>query len=733
MSEMRLDKWFLSILYLLAIVMLREWLLPVMELTQTGQISLFLIFIGIAFFLSLMTVKWWIAAFIKILYIIWAIHFMFFDGILLKKETTKLLLEDFNSNFAVILVGNWSEISNPFRTMLFFILLWMTTYLIRHWIESRKSIFVFYSMTIIFIAIIDTFTTYSAKGSILIIMITGLLLLGLLTIPKLAEKHSLSISSHKLMSISIPLVVILVLSGIFILTLPKLEPVWADPVPFLKSAVEGTGEGGDGKGISKSGYDPDDSRLGGPFTQDNTLIFEATVPKKQYWKIETKNTYNSKGWEQPNESNVITYTSNMGMGAYAEGEGIISGESKLAQLNMLKRFPFIVYPYGMINVETDEDVQFMKLETLGQYRTAIGDEPVSLDSYEIEYIEHDFSLKALRETTMEAVNSLGDDFSDYLQLPNGLPERVGELAKKITDSSENVYDKTKAIERYFGRNGFVYDQKNVAVPTEDQDYVDQFLFDTKSGYCDNFSTSMVVMLRTIGIPARWVKGFAPGELGRNENKESVYKITNNEAHSWVEAYMPGIGWMPFEPTIGFSGASSIEYDTELQLDDPEVPEMPKKEREKLKQKSKPKKEDKKNAFDFNKTFDHIKQWVIDQKWILLAVLGILTSLGSILYGRRRKWFPKLLVRYYRFGMNDWAKYSKRYGSLLRQLDRFGLKRRNGETLLKYAIQVDAYFGGDSMQRLTTAYEKGIYGENRTEHDWQRLQELWEDLINRTSD
>ncbi|WP_172373618.1 DUF4129 domain-containing transglutaminase family protein [Sporosarcina jiandibaonis] len=733
MSEMRLDKWFLAILYLLAIVLLREWLLPVMELTQTGQISLFLIFIVIAFFLALQSVKWWISSLIKVLYIIWAIHYTFFEGILLTKETSTLLLEDFNSNFAVILVGNWSELSNPFRTMLFFILLWMTTYLIRHWIESRKSIFLFYSMTIIFIAIIDTFTAYSAKGSILIIMITGLLLLGLLTIPKLAEKHSLSISANKLVSISFPLVVILVISGVFMLTLPKLEPAWADPVPFLTSVVDGAGEGGNGEGISKTGYDPDDSRLGGPFIQDNTLIFEASVPKKQYWKIETKNTYTSKGWEQPSESSVITYSSNMGMGTFAESEGIISGESKIAQLNILQRFPFIVYPYGMMNVETDEDVQFMKLEMLEQYRTTIGDEPVSLDSYGIEYIEHDFSLKALRETTMDEVISLEDDFADYLQLPKELPERVGELAETITRSSESVYDKAKAIERYFGRNGFVYDQKNVAIPAEDQDYVDQFLFDSKSGYCDNFSTSMVVMLRTIGIPAKWVKGFAPGELGRNENKESVYKITNNEAHSWVEAFMPGIGWMPFEPTIGFGGASSIEYDIELQLDDPEVPEMPEPERKKLEQKSKPKKEDKKSAFDFNKNFDFLKQWIMDKKWILLAILSISTFLVAILYRSRRKWLPKLLVRYYRFGKNDWTKYAKQYVSLLKQLDRFGFKRKNGETLLKYAIQVDAYFGGDTMQNLTTAYEKGIYGENRTEHDWQRLQELWEHLINRTSD
>ena len=51
-------------------------------------------------------------------------------------------------------------------------------------------------------------------------------------------------------------------------------------------------------GVSKSGYDPDDSSLGGPFLKDNTLVFEAKVDKKQYWKIETKNTYTSKGWEQ---------------------------------------------------------------------------------------------------------------------------------------------------------------------------------------------------------------------------------------------------------------------------------------------------------------------------------------------------------------------------------------------------------------------------------------------------
>ena len=201
----------------------------------------------------------------------------------------------------------------------------------------------------------------------------------------------------------------------------------------------------------------------------------------------------------------------------------------------------------------DDDVQFLHSKDTGQYKTKNEELQVSLDAYEIEYEDYNFSLKALRETTMDSFATEKEDFSEYLQLPNQLPDRVKELSETITASSDSVYDKTKAIERYFGRNGYIYDQQNVAIPKADQDYVDQFLFDTKRGYCDNFSTSMVVMLRSIGIPARWVKGFAPGEINQNAAGESVYRITNNEAHSWVEAYMPGLGWMPFEPTIGFSG------------------------------------------------------------------------------------------------------------------------------------------------------------------------------------
>ncbi|PAF19169.1 hypothetical protein CHH61_23455, partial [Shouchella clausii] len=96
--------------------------------------------------------------------------------------------------------------------------------------------------------------------------------------------------------------------------------------------------------------------------------------------------------------------------------------------------------------------------------------------------------------------------SRYTQLPEELPKRVRELAQEITQDKPDWFEKARELERYFRRAEYTYSQTDVAVPDENEDYVDQFLFDTKQGYCDNFSSSMVVMARSIGLPARWVKG-----------------------------------------------------------------------------------------------------------------------------------------------------------------------------------------------------------------------------------
>lgn len=133
----------------------------------------------------------------------------------------------------------------------------------------------------------------------------------------------------------------------------------------------------------------------------------------------------------------------------------------------------------------------------------------------------------------------------YLQLPR-IPGRVRELAQKLTITALTPYDKAKKIEAYLSSH-YPYETK-VIPPTGKQDVVDYFLFDLKKGYCTYHSTAMVVMLRSIGIPSRWVTGFTAGSFSKDKG---AYIVTMKDAHAWVEVYIPGAGWVPFEPTSSF--------------------------------------------------------------------------------------------------------------------------------------------------------------------------------------
>src|SRR5260370_19714909 len=112
-----------------------------------------------------------------------------------------------------------------------------------------------------------------------------------------------------------------------------------------------------------------------------------------------------------------------------------------------------------------------------------------------------------------------------------------------TGGAKAGYVKAAALETYL-RGNFTYSTHVVAIPP-DRDWVDYFLFDSKEGYCDYFATTMVVLLRAEGVPARVASGFAPGEF---DPSTGVSMVRENHAHSWVEAYFPRFGWITFEPS-----------------------------------------------------------------------------------------------------------------------------------------------------------------------------------------
>jgi len=134
----------------------------------------------------------------------------------------------------------------------------------------------------------------------------------------------------------------------------------------------------------------------------------------------------------------------------------------------------------------------------------------------------------------------------YLTLPTeSITPRTLQLAQSL--QQPNPYDTAKTMESYL-RNNIQYNEQ-VEAPPDGVEPVDWVLFEKKEGYCTYYASSMAVMLRSVGIPARLSAGFAQGNFNQFDG---VYEIKESDAHVWVEVFFPGYGWVEFEPTASES-------------------------------------------------------------------------------------------------------------------------------------------------------------------------------------
>ena len=207
------------------------------------------------------------------------------------------------------------------------------------------------------------------------------------------------------------------------------------------------------------------------------------------------------------------------------------------------RVLFAVHP--LISVEADSRIQPM-FDNVGDFfywgtttpiytaRSALGSPPP--------------------DSLRQANSGFMPDRSRYLQLPR-LPDRIGALADSLTRDHDRRYDKVRAIETWL-RSEFGYTRELPRTAAETS--LDHFLFERREGHCEYFSSAMVVLLRSAGIHARNVNGFLGG---RWNDFGSYLAVTQNEAHSWVEVWFPGYGWVQFDPTPGGSsgGGAAAEW------------------------------------------------------------------------------------------------------------------------------------------------------------------------------
>lgn len=155
-------------------------------------------------------------------------------------------------------------------------------------------------------------------------------------------------------------------------------------------------------------------------------------------------------------------------------------------------------------------------------------------------VRYDVFLGAENERSHDVLSD--EDRARYLALPPSLPSRVRELAHEIVGRREGDWNKANTIQYYLSDN-YRYD---LASPSgQAADPLDDFLFVSRSGHCEFYSTAMVVLLRELGIPARNVTGFLGGTYNRFGN---FYAVRRGDAHSWVEVFIDELGWTTFDPT-----------------------------------------------------------------------------------------------------------------------------------------------------------------------------------------
>ncbi|MDE2853606.1 MAG: DUF3488 and transglutaminase-like domain-containing protein [Chloroflexota bacterium] len=194
------------------------------------------------------------------------------------------------------------------------------------------------------------------------------------------------------------------------------------------------------------------------------------------------------------------------------------------------------------------------------------------DSYSASSLISTASAHELRLTTA--------DYPDWVSGPNlyvgTRNPRIMNLALNIVNEAKatHPYDRAKAIESWL-RENITYNE-SISAPPPGVDTVEWVLFDAREGYCTYYATSMIVMLRHLGIPARLAAGFSQGAY---DSDLGQYIVREREAHTWVEVYFPGYGWIEFEPTsaeapIQREGDELAQEDQDSLLPDPTVSPSP---------------------------------------------------------------------------------------------------------------------------------------------------------------
>jgi transglutaminase-like putative cysteine protease len=269
----------------------------------------------------------------------------------------------------------------------------------------------------------------------------------------------------------------------------------------------------------------------------NQLVMRVRAARPSYWVGETFNTWLGESWVEPNPGSRPLQEGSPFVLPPAVGSSF-SGEPDLQTFYVESSTADLVF-----HAESASELWFPSSKVFFADDGTIVS-PIGLGSGSIYSVESlvdtptaaqlrgDLSAQSLPSRTLQA----------DLQLPHPYPA-VQALAQSITARDATTYDKVVALMAWMGR----HTRYSTDIPPlpRGADSVDEFLFGNRVGFCEQISTSLAVMLRSLGIPAREAVGYVPGGF---DPITDLYQVHADDAHAWVQVWFPGYGWQSFDPT-----------------------------------------------------------------------------------------------------------------------------------------------------------------------------------------
>jgi protein-glutamine gamma-glutamyltransferase len=352
-----------------------------------------------------------------------------------------------------------------------------------------------------------------------------------------------------------------------------------------------------------------------------------------------------------------------------------------------------------------------------------------------------FGDSLLQPTRVEHLRAAGGDYPEeirreYLQLPEALDARIPEMARQVTATGKNAYDKAKAMEQFL-RSRFRYTLK--LTENSGADPLARFLFVTHAGHCEYFASAMAIQLRALGIPTREVNGFLAGEYN---DLAGDYIVRASDAHSWVEVYFPGNGWVTFDPTPATAEETGllsrlgkyvdwfeltwaewvINYDFSHQLQMAQI----------VQRNSRNWSDAARNWFEHAQIRNRQRLKTLQLRHGLMGLLLPLLLMLVLLAMRYQ--VPSKLMRRLRLHWQLRARLpvrvdpvlaSRLYAELLRLLERRGFARRASQTPMEFATELQKPSLASVVQEFTQIYAAARYGAMPC--DTPRLRELLEQV------